>query len=193
MKRTTFLILYLMLAPVFWAQAETPASAVTAASAIPAAAAPSTDPLDDVWEQFTKARRVYQIRLCELASRRWPEFAGFFKDYRDLQLAYIERRSIAFYNLKKTDPARIVRDKGGEAFLQFSWSEEDEKRFLKEITGYQDLSSEIERLKSRTDNFKKRDLLRDRFSRLEIDPEYLALMRDMTRSILEAERALSKA
>jgi hypothetical protein len=146
---------------------------------------------DPAWEKFTSARRVFQIRLCELASRRWPEYASFFAAHRDLQLAYIERRGMVFYHLLAVEPSRVVRDQGGEKFLNFSWTEKEEKKFFGEIAGYAALSAEIANLKSVNAKFKKRDLLRDRFSRLEIDPEYLGLMREMSRSIAEAERALA--
>ena len=160
---------------------------------LPAAAAPDTAAADPAWEKFASARRVFQIRLAELAARRWPEYTGFFTAHRNLQLAYIERRNVVFYYLKEHDPARIVRDHGGEAFLSFSWKPEEEKIFAKEIPGYEALTGEIAALKAKTDRFKYRDVLKDRFSRLEIDPEYLALMRDMSRSIGEGERTLAKA
>lgn len=148
---------------------------------------------DAAWEKFISARRLYQIRLCELASARWPEYANFFAAHRDLQLAYIERRNLVFYRLQKSDPSRIVRNHGGEAFLNFSWSQEEEQNFLKTLPGYQGLNGEIRRLQANADKFKKRDELRDRFARLEIDPEYLLLMRDVTRSINEAEQILAKS
>ncbi len=173
-----------------------PVSAIAAASfaaalmlAPLAAEAESTQ--DPAWEKFTSARRVFQIRLCELASRRWPEYAAFFAAHRDLQLAFIERRGMVFYRLLAVDPSRVVRDQGGEKFLNFSWTEDEEKKFFGEIAGYAGLSSEIATLKAINAKFKKRDILRDRFSRLEIDPEYLGLMREMSRSIAEAERALA--
>ncbi len=175
MKRIAMLTLLLIAGTMLPAQARTP------------------DAADPVWEKFVSARRVFQIRLCELAGRRWPEYAAFFAAHRDLQLTYIERRNIVFYHLRDTQPDRIVRNQGGEAFLNFGWTPEEEQLFIKTIPGYGALLGEIKTLKAKTDKFKKRDVLRDRFARLEIDPEYLALMRDMTRSITEAERALHQA
>jgi hypothetical protein len=166
------------------------ASFAAALTLAPFAAAVESAP-DPAWEKFTSARRVFQIRLCELASRRWPEYASFFAAHRDLQLAYIERRGMVFYHLLSVDPSRVVRDQGGEKFLNFSWTEEEEKKFFGEIAGYAGLSAEIAKLKAANAKFKKRDILRDRFARLEIDPEYLGLMREMSRSIAEAERALA--
>lgn len=153
----------------------------------------SADERDPVWEKFTAARRAFQLRLCDLASRRWPEYAQFFQAHRDLQLSYIERRNLVFYHFRRAEPDRIVRDKGGEAFLNFGWSEEDHVRFLKEVPGYDTLFQEIQALQKRVSAFKKRDVLRDRFERLEIDPEYLALMREMTRAVTDAERQLAQS
>lgn len=175
MKRIALLTLLLVAGTMLPAHARTP------------------DTVDPAWEKFVAARRVFQLRLCELAVRRWPEYAPFFTAHRDLQLAYIERRNLVFYRFKDTQPNRIIRDKGGEAFINFGWTPEEEKLFVKTIPGYGELLQEIRGLQSKTEKFKKRDALRDRFSRLEIDPEYLALMREMTRSVMEAERTLNQA
>lgn len=155
-----------------------------------AAAYESPDP---AWEKFTSARRVFQVRLCEMATRRWPEFASFFADHRDLQLGYLERRSLVFYQFLSADPSRIVRTEGGQKFLGFSWTQEEEQGFVKGIPGYSQVSSDIAKLKKSTEKFKNRAALKDRFARLELDPEYLSLMRETGISIAEAERLLEQS
>ena len=125
------------------------AGLVLAASAfVPQAAAESQAP-DPAWEKFASARRVFQVRLCELASRRWPEFSSFFADHRDLQLAYLERRNLAFYRLMAVDPARIVRTEGGQRFLGFVWTSEEDRQFQEAVPGYAQVTGEIGKLKAK--------------------------------------------
>lgn len=181
-------------APAHAAPAEAPPAAsnppsVSAQSATSSETAASGT--DSVWEQFAAARRVFQIRLCDLAIERWPRNKKFFVTHRDLQLAYIERRNLVFYHFKNNAPSRIVRDKGGEAFLNFTWTPDEDVAFMKSIKGYKDLSAEIERLKKQSERLAHSKELREQFARLEIDPAYLALMRETTRSIGEAERLLA--
>lgn len=164
-------------------------AAVSLQSALPALAAPASP--DAAWEKFVSARRVFQTRLADLAARRWPAHRQFFELHRDLQLAYIERRNLVFYELLRSDPARIVRDQGGQRFIGFEWSQTEDAAYAKSIPGYADLAAEIATLRRRSESFKDREVLRDRFARLELDPDYLVLMRDMGRSIEEAERLLA--
>jgi hypothetical protein len=148
---------------------------------------------DPAWEKFTSARRVFQVQLCEMATRRWPEFASFFAGHRDLQLGYLERRNLVFYQLMSTNPSRIIRAEGGQKYLGFTWSEEEDRQFAKSIPGYSQVSADIAKLKKSTEKFKNRAALKDRFARLELDPEYLALMRETGKSIAEAERLLQQS
>jgi hypothetical protein len=141
-------------------------------SANPARAADATDP---AWEKFTSARRVFQMRLAELAAQRWPKYVDFFVAHRDLQLRYMDRRTVVFYYLLKNEPARIVRNQGGQVFMNFAWDKSEEKSFDEKIPGFSRLSSVIAKLETKTKNFKNRATLKDKFARLEIDPDYLGL------------------
>ncbi len=91
----------------------------------PATAADFAETARKAQAAYAAAQREWQIGLAALAVEQRPEFEAIAKAQRDLQVAYIERRTSRFEYLMAEDPSRIVLTEGLSPFINFDWTDED--------------------------------------------------------------------
>ena len=88
----------------------------------PATAADFAETARKAQAAYAAAQREWQIGLAALAVEQRPEFEAIAKAQRDLQVAYIERRTSRFEYLMAEDPSRIVLTEGLFHYINSAWS-----------------------------------------------------------------------
>ena len=130
---------------------------------------------DPDWGRYADAKRQLQNGLHDLIVETRPELAGTAQTYRDMQLTLIELRSAKFKYLMATDPARIVRDQGLVAFVNFDWTERDAEGFALE-TAHAELQLQVKRLKESNNSDPRWPEMRTHFVTLSASSEYRQIM-----------------
>ena len=101
---------------------------------------------------YAAAQREWQIGLAALAVEQRPEFEAIAKAQRDLQVAYLERRTSRFEYLMAEDPSRIVLTEGLSQFINYAWSVEDTQTLREADPGYAALEAKVAALRKRNDD-----------------------------------------
>ena len=126
---------------------------------------------------YAAAQREWQIGLAELAVEQRPEFEAAATAQRDLQVAYLERRTSRFEYLLAEDPSRIVLTKGLSQFINYDWSDEDTRNLREADPGYAVLEAKVAALRKRNDDQRDWGSFREYFrDTLVKSKEYQALL-----------------
>ena len=126
---------------------------------------------------YAAAQREWQIGLAELAVEQRPEFEAAATAQRDLQVAYLERRTSRFEYLLAEDPSRIVLTKGLSQFINYAWSDEDTRNLREADPGYAVLEAKVAALRKRNDDQRDWGSFREYFrDTLVKSKEYQALL-----------------
>jgi hypothetical protein len=137
---------------------------------------------DVAWETMNAIKRDFQQSFFESAVAKWPEYKELLMQYRELQLAKIERRSMIYYYWLENEPDRIVRDQGIERYLNFQWTRRDIAIFNAKVEGFKELNQRVEYLNSK--NYKDKDWKKFTavLSSIATDADYKKLLADMAAS-----------
>ena len=145
-------------------------------------------------QEFTEVARVayaayaaaqveWQRGLAELIIEGRPDFERAAMVQRDLQVAYIKRRTARFEYLLDQEPSRIVLTQGLSAFLNFGWSDEDTESLVEADPRYAALERSVAELREGNDDHPDWPSFREYFrSTLTTDTGYQALLNDLTKT-----------
>ena len=140
---------------------------------------------------YAAAQREWQIGLAELVIEQRPEFEAVATAQRDLQTAYLERRTFQFEYLLADDPSRIVLTEGLSQFINYAWSDEDTQTLREADPGYAALEVKVAALRKRNDDQRDWPSFRDYFhNTLVKSKEYQALLSEFMEKQKAAEALL---
>ena len=106
-----------------------------------------------------------------------PDFEAVATAQRDLQVAYLDRRTSQFEYLLADDPSRIVLTKGLSRFTNYTWSDEDTQTLRVADPGYAALEAKVAALRKRNDDQRDWPSFREYFrNTLVKSQEYQALL-----------------
>ena len=144
------------------------------------------------WNIYTDAQRHWQEELAEFLTRHQLDLKDLIALQRDLQLALIEKRSLAFQYLLKVHPERIVTDQGMSQFANFVWDEHDAEA-LKEVNPeFAHVEERIKDLRQRSDGHPQWPALREAHQFLAKDPEYQVIYNRLQEKVTQAEKILAE-
>ena len=101
---------------------------------------------------YAAAQVEWQRGLAELIIEGRPDFERAAMVQRDLQVAYIKRRTTRFEYLLDQEPSRIVLTQGLSAFLNFGWSDEDTEALVEADPRYAALERSVAELREGNDD-----------------------------------------
>ncbi len=126
---------------------------------------------------YAAAQLEWQRGLAELVIGKRPDFEAVATAQRDLQVAYLDRRTSQFEYLLADDPSRIVLTKGLSRFTNHTWSDEDTQTLRVADPGYAALEAKVAALRKRNDDQRDWPSFREYFrNTLVKSQEYQALL-----------------
>ena len=143
---------------------------------------------------YTTAQREWQGGLAELVIEKKPDFEAVATTQRDLQWAYLERRTARFEHLLARNPSRIVLTEGLSRFTNFDWSREDTEILRKADPEYAALEAKVAALRKRNDDQRDWPSFREYFrNTLVKSKEYQALLGEFMEKQKAVEGLLAAA
>jgi len=113
---------------------------------------------DEAWEIYMKAHKEAQVAFHHEVRLSLHELRDTIARSQEMKLAMADQKSARFYYLSENYPARIDRTHGFAAFINFEWTDEDEKSLLKISKEYRSRKKKIEKIQKKlekNDDFKK--------------------------------------
>ncbi len=149
---------------------------------------------DSAWTMYISAQKEYQHGLAELIAGKNPTYREIAVIARDLQLEYIESRTMEFQYLLHHDPDRIILTNGISRFANYDWSPADSIKLSKKSSKYRHAQKRLAELKVKNESYSNwpayRTWIHDILSK---DQDYIGLMNSFNSRLKEAESILGQA
>ena len=152
----------------------------------------ATPQKDALWEQQANAQKTWQVGLAKLLVTKAPQFKGLIELQRDLQLTFIDMRSMKYHYLLENDRGRITRDSGWSAWANFEWSSEDDAKLEAEEPGYVKLGIRKRTLSEKNQGHPSWPELRKVFAEVRAEQQYQALHKQLMGALEEIDLSLKK-
>ncbi len=149
---------------------------------------------DSAWTVYISAQKEYQYGLAELIASKNPTYREIAVIARDLQLEYIESRTMEFQYLLHHDPDRIILKDGISRFANYDWPAADSIKLSKKSSKYRHAQKRLAELKVKNERYSNwpayRTWIRDSLSK---DQEYIGLTNSFNSRLKEVESILGQA
>jgi hypothetical protein len=137
---------------------------------------------DQVMEKYIAASKKFNNDYYEFLVKRWPDLKPILTIRLNYGLALLEFRHMCFYYLLQNAPERIVRDKGIDEFINFSWTAQDNEALQAVNPVFGELKSRILMMKQTIDHHPLLPQLQSKLKTLDQDKEFQALIQDFKKS-----------
>ncbi len=130
--------------------------------------------LSEKYEDYTQARKAYQIELANYIIAKYPEYEPTSKMYMNDQLLRIDKRLLSFRYLLKNDPETLLTDK---TISQWVSTTEDQEASISSVDArYSQILDEISESKNRPSDPLGDDLRNIMRSEIMQSSEFLKIM-----------------
>jgi hypothetical protein len=167
---------------------------VVAGLAVPAAVPASTPGgLSAVWKDYAVARKRFQYDLAKLLEDGWPQLEEVAGLQRDLHFALIELNGLRFQYLLEHDPDRLVIDQGLDTFVEFEWTEKDNRALRDLDDRYAKLESWVEKFTNELSGHPRLSEADHSMGQLHHNPHYRNMIVRYQARLTDIESALETA
>lgn len=145
---------------------------------------------DPLWEEKTNSQIKYQTDLATLLLKEMPEAEELILIQRDMQIVMIKIRSEEYYYLLQNHPDQIVTNQGILRWINYEWTEENEKELLNSNEQYKNLQKEREDLIEKNQKQQQWPIVHEKFSKIKETEEYKKIDEGLTKSFSAIEEKL---
>jgi hypothetical protein len=169
---------------------------LTSCAAVMGSGSPTTAPAlpsigDPVWDMCARAQVQWQKDLSLLIADKRPDLKSTAEAFRDQQLAMLNRRAMQLRFLLDHHPERLVRNRGWVAYVNYNWTDDDERAMLRDELYVEVIKTEAAAnlAVSKAQTAEARAFLQEQ---LVNDPSYKALQEKLGAEFAKASAFLEK-
>ena len=151
----------------------------------------TTQASDPLRQRVSIAQATYQGELYALLVSEIPDADELLTIQRDLQVALFHRGDLRYGYLWANQPVRINRDGGISPWLNFDWTDEDEKALAGKSEAYVGLQGRIAELKRKNQGHPMWPQVREMFAALHGDHRMKIIHGRLSRELKAIEEGLA--
>lgn len=127
---------------------------------------------DEAWETYIKAHKQAQVAFHHEVRLTLHELRDLIELSQEMQIRTAEQRTRQYYYLLENFPARITRNQGFSAFINFDWTEADESALKESDEDYKKEQKKLKKLKRKVEKDPDFQLILEQLEKINGSIEY---------------------